>query len=41
MAIINRKSANWIKKGQLKAARKKLEVIVLNRGHRKRVRQVK
>ena len=40
-AIVNRKGANQVKKGQLKAVRKKLEAIVLNRGYRKRVRQVK
>ena len=40
-AIINKKGANQVKKGQLKAARKKLKVITPNRGHRKRVRRVK
>ena len=40
-AIMNRKGANQVKKGQLKAARKKLEAIIPNRGCGKRVRQVK
>ena len=40
-AIVNRKGTNWVKKGQVETVRKKLEAIVLNRGYRKRVRQVK
>ena len=39
-AIINRKGANRVKKGQVEAVRKKLKAMVLNRGYKKRVRQV-
>ena len=39
-ATVNRKSANWVKKGQLEAARKKLEAMAPNRGCGKRVRRV-
>ena len=38
--MANRKGANWVKKGQVKAVRKKLEVIAPNKGYGKRVRQV-
>ena len=37
-ATVNKKSTNQVKKGQLKAARKKLKAIAPNREYRKRIR---
>ena len=39
-ATANRKGANRVKKGQVEAARKKLEAMAPNGGRGKRVRQV-
>ena len=40
-AIVNKKGANQVKKGQVKVVRKKLEAIAPNKEYKKRVRQVK
>ena len=41
MAIVNKKSANQVEKGQVEAARKKLKAMAPNKRYRKRVKQIK